>query len=88
MLMLIYFCAVNLAAFVLFGLDKRRALRHEWRISEKMLFLPALLGGAVGAILGMHLFHHKTLHKRFRYGLPLILILQLLGLGLLVLTVR
>ena len=53
-----------------------------------MLFLPALLGGAVGAILGMRLFHHKTLHKRFRYGLPLILILQLLGLGLLVLGMR
>ncbi len=69
---------INLLAFVLFGLDKRRAQTGRWRISEKALFLSALLGGSPGAILGMKFFHHKTLHKRFRYGLPLILAAQVL----------
>ena len=50
---------------------------HRWRISEKALFIPAILGGSIGAILGMHLFHHKTKHWYFRFGLPLILALQL-----------
>lgn len=67
----------NAAAFVLFGIDKRRAKRNRWRISERTLFLFPLLGGTLGAILGMHFFHHKTLHKRFRFGLPAILALQI-----------
>ena len=71
-----YLLLVNLTAFVLMGLDKRRARRDKWRISEKTLFLPAVLGGSLGAILGMRLFHHKTKHWYFRYGLPAILILQ------------
>lgn len=74
---LIYLAIINLVAFILFGVDKKRARRQEWRISEKSLFLPALLFGSVGAILGMHLFHHKTRHWYFRYGLPLILIVQI-----------
>lgn len=74
---------VNFIAFVLMGLDKRRARREQWRISEKTLFLPAVLGGSLGAIAGMRLFHHKTKHWYFRYGLPALLALQvLLGLFL------
>jgi len=73
-----YVLMVNLTAFILFGVDKRRAKKGLWRIPEKTLFLAALLGGCPGAILGMKAFHHKTLHKRFRYGLPAILVLQLL----------
>ena len=73
-----YVLAVNLIAFLLFGVDKRRAKKGLWRIPEKTLFLSALLGGCPGAILGMKTFHHKTLHKRFRFGLPAILVLQII----------
>lgn len=81
-LLWIWLAAVNLAAFLVFGLDKWKAKRKEKkdsvrRVPEKTLFLLAVLGGSVGAILGMRVFHHKTLHKRFRYGLPAILVLQL-----------
>lgn len=77
-LLSVWLILINLLAFSLFGLDKRRAKQGQWRISEKALFLSAALGGSPGAILGMKVFHHKTLHKRFRYGLPAILVLQLL----------
>ena len=80
---LIYLILVNLVAFLLFGLDERKAQMHQWRISEKALFIPAILGGSIGAILGMHLFHHKTKHWYFRFGLPLILILHLAAFFLL-----
>lgn len=82
-LLLGYLLLVNLSAFVLMGLDKRRARRDKWRISEKTLFLPAVLGGSLGAILGMRLFHHKTKHWYFRWGFVLLLLLQLAGLLLL-----
>ncbi len=77
----LYLLAVNLAAFMLMGADKRRARRGAWRISEKALFLPAALGGAFGGVLGMRVFHHKTRHWYFRLGFPLLLFVQLLGLG-------
>ena len=77
----LYLLAVNLAAFVLMGADKRKARRGAWRISERTLFLPALLGGALGGVLGMRTFHHKTRHWYFRWGFPLLLALQLAGLG-------
>ena len=73
-----YLLLINLVAFLLMGLDKRRARRNRWRISEKTLFLSAVLGGSVGAIAGMYLFHHKTRHWYFRYGLPALLALQIL----------
>ena len=72
-----YLAAVNLAAFALMGLDKRRARRGAWRISEKALFLPAVLGGALGGLLGMRVFHHKTKHWYFVWGVPAILLAQL-----------
>lgn len=74
----LYLIFINLLAFALFGADKRRAKTARRRISERTLFLSALLGGSAGAILGMRCFRHKTLHKRFRYGLPLILAAQVL----------
>ena len=77
----LYLLAVNLAAFVMMGLDKGRARRGRWRIPEKRLFLPVLLGGGLGGVLGMRLFHHKTRHWYFRYGFPLLLAVQLLALG-------
>ena len=75
-LLAVYLLAVNLAAFVLYGADKRRAKQGTWRIPEKTLFLLPLLGGSVGGILGMRVFHHKTKHKEFRFGFPALLCLQ------------
>ena len=71
------YCALmSLVSFIQFGMDKRRAQKHQWRIPEKILFLTAMAGGSPGAILGMVFFRHKTLHKSFRVGLPMILVLQ------------
>ena len=80
--LLLWLAGINLAAFLAFGLDKLKAKRKEKRntvrrIPEKTLFLLALLGGSVGALLGMRVWHHKTLHKSFRLGIPLILVLQI-----------
>lgn len=80
----LYLAAVNLAAFVLMGLDKGRARKGRWRISEKALFLPVVLGGALGGVLGMRVFHHKTKHWYFRFCFPLLLILQICLLGWLI----
>ena len=74
-----YLLLVNLVAFALMGIDKRRAKKDAWRIKEKTLFLPVLLGGGVGGILGMKVFRHKTKHWYFRFGFPAILILELAG---------
>ena len=69
---------INVIAFLMMGSDKRRAKKvGARRISEKALFLSAILGGSVGAILGMRLFHHKTRHWYFVWGMPAILLLQL-----------
>lgn len=73
----LYVFILNIIAFSLMGIDKSRARKGAWRISEKALFLSAVLGGSLGAILGMHYFRHKTRHWYFRYGMPLILLLQL-----------
>ena len=75
-ILILYFVLVNLAAFVLMGVDKRRAQLHRWRIPEKTLFLSAILGGSIGAILGMQLFRHKTKHPQFVIGMPAILVVQ------------
>ena len=76
--LLLWLAVINLAAFVLMAADKSRAKRQgARRIPEKTLFLSALLGGSVGAILGMQLFRHKTKHWYFVWGMPLILIAQI-----------
>ncbi|MCI8827963.1 MAG: DUF1294 domain-containing protein [Ruminiclostridium sp.] len=77
---LLWLLVWNFVAFALMGVDKAKARRGRWRIPEKTLFLSAILGGSVGAMLGMSLFRHKTQHRRFRLGMPLILALQVLGL--------
>ena len=77
----LYLLLINLVALVVYGVDKRRAKKGQWRISEKTLFLVALIGGSVGAIAGMYLFRHKTKHWYFRIGLPVILAAQLVLAG-------
>ena len=76
-LLWIYLLLVNTAAFLVFGLDKWKAKRERWRVPEKTFFLVAILGGSLGAILGMYAFHHKTRHWYFKWGLPAILIAQI-----------
>ena len=76
-IVIIYLVLINLAAFVLMGLDKRKARKNLWRIPEKTLFLSAILGGSAGAIAGMYVFHHKTRHWYFVIGMPLILVIQI-----------
>ena len=72
-----YIIAVNLCAFVLFGVDKWKAKKGWMRIAEAFLLMTAVLGGSVGAWIGMKVWHHKTLHKKFRYGLPAIILVQM-----------
>lgn len=74
----LYVAAINLFGFIQMGIDKRRARRHAWRISEAQLFWAALLGGSIGSILGMYVFRHKTKHWYFVWGMPAILILQII----------
>ena len=76
--MTLYLVCINLAAFALRGVDKRRARRRQWRVPEKLLFLAALLGGSAGAWAGMYVFRHKTRHWYFVVGMPVILLVQLL----------
>ena len=73
---LIYLILLNLTGFSIMGIDKRRARKHMWRISERALFLTAVFGGSVGTLAGMYIFRHKTKHWYFVIGMPLILILQ------------
>lgn len=75
--LLIYLAAINLATFAVYGIDKAKARRGAWRIPEKTLFLLPLLGGSLGALLGMRAFHHKTRHWYFVWGVPAILLAQL-----------
>lgn len=71
-----YLIAVNILAFLVYGIDKWKAKHGSWRISEATLLILALIGGSIGAWIGMKIWHHKTMHKKFKYGIPLILIAQ------------
>lgn len=73
-----YFIIINILAFFLMGIDKKKAQMGAWRIPEKTLFFSAIIGGSIGAIAGMQLFRHKTKHKTFVIGMPAILIVQLI----------
>lgn len=73
----VYLLLVNVVAFSLMGIDKRKAKRKERRIPEKTLFTWAIIGGSIGSIIGMYYFRHKTKHPTFRIGLPFILLVQI-----------
>ena len=73
----LYLAIANLFSFFAFGLDKYKAKKHAWRISERFLLLTAAIGGSAGTLFGMRIFHHKTLHRKFTVGVPLILFVQL-----------
>ncbi|MBQ6786427.1 MAG: DUF1294 domain-containing protein [Lachnospiraceae bacterium] len=72
-----YLAVLNLIGLALMGIDKRRAVKKLWRIPESTLFIIALIGGSIGSIIGMRVFHHKTRHWYFVYGMPAILLLQI-----------
>ena len=76
--MFIYLASVNLAAFVLYGIDKYKARRGLWRIPESVLLFASAAGGSSGALLGMYVFHHKTKKPRFFIGVPAMLLLHLI----------
>ncbi|EOS51936.1 hypothetical protein C809_00691 [Lachnospiraceae bacterium MD335] len=71
-----YLALMNLIGFAMMGIDKHKAVKKLWRIPEYTFFVIALIGGSVGSIIGMRVFHHKTRHWYFVYGMPFILILQ------------
>ncbi|MBQ0037894.1 MAG: DUF1294 domain-containing protein [Clostridiales bacterium] len=73
----VYLVAINLVTFLVYGADKRRAKRDRWRVPEKTLFLLAIVGGSIGALVGMYVFRHKTKHWYFRLGIPAILLAQI-----------
>ena len=80
-IVLIYLAVINVVTFFMYGVDKWKAKRSKWRIPEATLLLIAVLGGSIGAWLGMKVWHHKTLHKKFRYGVPAIIIVQIALIG-------
>ena len=79
--LLYYLIVINIATFLVYGIDKWKAKQGSWRISEATLLILAVIGGSIGALLGMKVWHHKTQHKKFKYGLPLILIIQIILIG-------
>ena len=71
-----YLLAINIVSLFLYGIDKYKAKKNKWRISEATLLMIAVIGGSIGAWVGMRLWHHKTMHKKFKYGIPVIIIFQ------------
>lgn len=76
-MLLSYFAGINLIGFALMGIDKYKAKKRAFRIPEATLFIVAIIGGSIGSIIGMYTFRHKTRHRAFVYGMPFILIVQL-----------
>jgi len=79
--LLYYLIGINIVTFFVYGIDKWKARKSKWRISEATLLMLAVIGGSIGAWLGVKVWHHKTLHKKFKYGIPAIIIIQLILVG-------
>ena len=77
MIIYTFIAILNVITFLIYAIDKWKAKKNRWRISESILLLLAVLGGSIGALMGMKIWHHKTMHKKFKYGIPLIMILQI-----------
>ena len=76
-----FLVGINILAFIVYGIDKWRAAHGRWRIPESTLLGLAVIGGSIGALIGMKVWHHKTKHKTFVFGLPAILLIQLIILS-------
>lgn len=76
-ILLITLLVLNIVTFIVYGVDKYKAKKGKWRISEATLLTLAALGGSIGAWIGMKIWHHKTQHLKFKHGVPAIIILQL-----------
>ncbi len=72
-----YLIFINIITFMVYGIDKLKAKKGKWRIPESTLLLLAIVGGSIGAWCGVKVWHHKTMHKKFRYGIPLIMTIQI-----------
>ena len=72
-----YLLGINAVTFIVYGIDKYKAKKAKLRIPEATLLLLAVLGGSIGAWMGMKVWHHKTMHKKFKYGIPAILLIQI-----------
>ena len=72
-----YLILINVITFIVYGIDKLKSKRGKWRIPESTLLLLAIIGGSIGAWCGLKVWHHKTQHKKFKYGIPLIIIMQI-----------
>ncbi len=79
-----YLLLINIVTLILYGVDKRKAIKGAWRIPEKTLILTAVIGGSVGALAGMMLFRHKTRKAKFKVGVPVIFVVQCIALAFIV----
>ena len=77
MIIYTFIAILNVITFLIYAIDKWQAKKNRWRIPESILLLLAVLGGSIGALMGMKIWHHKTMYKKFKYGIPLIMILQI-----------
>lgn len=76
-ILLFFIIGINIITFTMYGIDKLKAKKGKWRIPEATLLLLAIVGGSIGAWCGMKVWHHKTMHKKFKYGVPMILMIQI-----------
>lgn len=67
---------INVITFFMYGIDKWKAKHDKWRISELTLLMLAIFGGSIGALAGIKVWHHKTFHLKFKYGVPAIFIIE------------
>jgi uncharacterized membrane protein YsdA (DUF1294 family) len=79
MAMVQYSLVMNIIGLFIMAIDKYKAKRHQWRIAEKTIWFVSLIGGAAGTTVGMYLFHHKTRHRAFRYGLPFLAVMEIVA---------
>ncbi|SDQ44542.1 Uncharacterized membrane protein YsdA, DUF1294 family [Virgibacillus subterraneus] len=77
-LIILFLIGVNAMAFILMGIDKQKAIRHKYRIPERTFWGLAILGGAVGAFLGMKRYRHKTKHRLFTLGMPSLIVIHII----------